>query len=312
MEALFELDNSGELQVRVYGMVSASDTVLMRQWEERGPYTSESGMLVIRGVKAFYDGALGSRGAKLLEDYLDKPGHRGFSGEDYGFDEQILFDLAKAGFQLSIHAIGDAGNRETIDFFEKLYSIDPTTNALRHRIEHAQVIHPDDFSRLVNNKLIASMQPGHAAEDKTWAEERIGPDRIKGAYAWRTLRELEVPLIFGSDLIGSDHNIFYGLHSAITRRGKDLLPEGGWYIEEALTSEESLRAFTNWASYGAFMEKETGVLVKGKWGDVTVLDLDPLEIGSTDPSKLLDGSVLLTVINGKVIYQNNTLTAGNE
>ena len=137
-----------------------------------------------------------------------------------------------------------------------LYSIDPTSNALRHRIEHAQVIHPDDFSRLVNNKLIASMQPGHAAEDKTWAEARIGPDRIKGAYAWRTLRELEVTLIFGSDLIGSDHNIFYGLHSAITRRSKDLLPEGGWYIEEALTSEESLRAFTNWAAYGAFMEKE--------------------------------------------------------
>jgi predicted amidohydrolase YtcJ len=185
-------------------------------------------MLVTRAVKAYYDGALGSRGARLLYDYYDQPGHRGISGEGYGFNEELNAAAMKAGFQIGIHAIGDAGNRESLDILEGVFEEDPATARNRHRIEHAQVMHPDDLPRLGQLGIIASMEPAHAMEDKTWAEERLGPERILGAYAWRSLRETDADLTFNSDNPGSDHNIFYGLHSAITRQDKDQQPEGGW------------------------------------------------------------------------------------
>ncbi len=304
MAALETLDGADALKIRIYAMISAKDEKLMRTWLAKGPEQSNDGMLIRRSVKAYYDGALGSRGARLLEDYTDRPGHRGVSGEAYGFDEELVAEMMLAGFQVGTHAIGDAGNRETLDFFEKVQNRDPETKNGRHRIEHAQVIHPDDFSRFADMKIIASMEPPHAVEDKTWAEERLGPERIRGAYAWRTLRKAGVRLTFNSDLTGSDHDIFYGLHAAFTRRSKDLQPPNGWYFSEAMTMEEAIRGYTVWSAYAAFLENVTGGLEAGKWADITAISLDPHNLTSDTAASLFEGSILLTVVNGKVVYEN--------
>jgi predicted amidohydrolase YtcJ len=302
MRAFEELEEEGRLPVRVYAMISLRDEALCRRWIERGPYV-DGAMLTTRSVKAYYDAALGSRGARLLEDYSDRPGHRGVSGADYGFDQELATEMMRAGFQIGIHAIGDAGNRETLAFLESVIEKDPETRALRHRIEHAQVVHPDDFGRFAPAGIIAAMQPPHCVEDKTWAEDRLGPDRVKGAYAWRTLRRAGVPLTFSADLSGSDHNIFYGLHAAITRRDKALQPPEGWYPEQAMTAEEALRGYTSWSALAAGWDGRTGVLEPGKWADITVMDVDPLAVGETEPGRLLDGRILSTIVAGKVVFE---------
>lgn len=300
MKAFQDLDAEGKLPVRVYAMLSVRDERLSREWLARGPEVANDRRLVTRSVKAFYDGALGSRGARLLEDYADRPGHRGLSGDQYGFDQKLVADLMKAGFQVAIHAIGDAGNRETLDFIESVLKERPDARALRPRIEHAQVIHPDDVPRFARLGVIASMEPPHCVEDKTWAEDRLGPVRVKGAYAWRTLRRAGARLALNSDLTGSDHDVFYGLHAAITRRDKKLEPAGGWHPEERLTPEEAVRGYTTWNAYAAFWERESGVLAPGRWADITVMDRDPLVLGTTDPGKLLGGKIVATIVGGKV------------
>jgi predicted amidohydrolase YtcJ len=226
------------------------------------------------------------------------------SGGEYGFDESLVADMIRAGFQVEIHAIGDAGNRETLDFFERMAAEFPSSKELRHKVVHAQVLHPDDVGRFAELNLIASMEPAHAVEDMPWAEERVGPERIRFAYAWRTLREAGARLIFNSDLAGTDHNIFYGLHAAITRRNKDLEPEGGWYPAQRMTPEEAVRGYTVWGAYAAFLEEHTGTLAPGRWADITVIDLDPLVIGAEQPGRLLEGSILLTIVNGTIVYRN--------
>jgi predicted amidohydrolase YtcJ len=307
MSALQSLEAKGRLPVRVYAMLAARDVDLCREWQRRGPDRGNARMLTTRSVKAFYDGALGSRGARLLDDYSDRPGHRGVSGTQYGFDQTLAADLMKAGFQIAIHAIGDAGNRETLDFIESVLKAQPESRALRHRIEHAQVLHPDDVPRFARLGVIASMEPPHCVEDKAWAEARLGPQRVKGAYAWRTLRQAGARLAFNSDLTGSDHDIFYGLHAAITRRDKQLQPPGGWYPEQRMTAEEAMRGYTTWNAYAASWEKESGVLAAGRWADVTVMDIDPLVVGTTDPGRLLRGSILATIVGGKVAYAADAL-----
>ncbi|HET7292751.1 MAG TPA: amidohydrolase family protein [Vicinamibacteria bacterium] len=302
MKAFERLDAAGRLPVRVYAMLSVRDEALAREWLARGPDNGAGRRLVTRSVKAFYDGALGSRGARLLDDYSDRPGHRGVSGGQYGFDRALVGDLMKAGFQIAIHAIGDAGNRETLDFVEAVEREQPKVRESRPRIEHAQVVHPDDVPRFARLGVIASMEPPHCVEDKAWAEDRLGPVRVKGAYAWRTLRRAGARLALNSDLTGSDHDIFYGLHAAITRRDKSLEPVNGWHPEERLTPEEAVRGYTTWNAYAAFWEKETGVLAPGRWADVTVMDVDPLAVGASDPAKLLKGRILATIVGGRVAF----------
>ena len=260
-------------------------------------------MLVTRAVKAYYDGALGSRGARLLDDYADKPGHRGISGSGYGFDRDLAKAAMKAGFQLGIHAIGDAGNREVLDFLEAEFKADPTTAQGRHRIEHAQVISPQDQPRFARLGVIASMEPPHAVEDKGWAEDRLGPQRILGAYAWRSLRTGGARLTFNADNPGSDHSIFYGLHAAITRQDKQRQPPGGWYPEQRLTIEEAIRAYTSWSAHAAFREDQTGIIAKGRWADLTVMDIDPFALAATAPEKILAGRIRATIVSGKLVYQ---------
>jgi predicted amidohydrolase YtcJ len=303
MEAFERLEAEGRLPLRVYAMLAARDGDLCEEWLERGPDTDTESMLRTLSVKAFYDAALGSRGARLLEDYSDRPGHRGVSGEEYGFDEELVARMIKAGFQAEIHAIGDAGNRETLDFLEGVLSEAPEARGLRHKIVHAQVVHLDDFQRFADLGIAASMQPPHAVEDMPWAEDRVGPDRILGAYAWRTMRRSGVPLAFNSDLPGSDWDIFYGLHAAITRRNKELEPQGGWYPEQNLTPEEAIRGYTSWGAWVEFLDGVTGVIREGMRGDLTVMSIDPFVVGSTDPAALLQGKILATVVSGRVVFE---------
>ena len=303
MSILEELEADGRLPIRVYAMISLRDEELMHRWIEKGPDQDSDSMLVTRAVKAYYDGALGSRGARLLYDYSDKEGHRGVSGDDYGFNEELNAQAMKKGFQIGIHAIGDAGNREALNIFESVFKEDSSTARNRHRIEHAQVMHPDDLPRLGQLGIIASMEPPHAMEDKTWAEDRLGAERILGAYAWRSLRETNAALTFNSDNPGSDHNIFYGLHSAITRQDKNQEPEGGWYVEQAMNADEAVRGYTSWSAYASFREDETGIIKKGRWADLTVMDADPFLLSEEHAGDILNGRILMTIVDGNVVYE---------
>ncbi|MCC7054878.1 MAG: amidohydrolase [Gemmatimonadaceae bacterium] len=298
MASFERLASRDSLPLRVHAMLSGRDSALIRAWIRRGPYTSPDRMLSVRAVKAYYDGALGSRGAQLLADYSDQPGHRGIAGSAYGFDHRVVGDAMAAGFQVGIHAIGDAGNRASLDFIDSVMRATPGKRDRRHRIEHAQVVSPQDLPRFRALGIIASMQPPHAVEDKGWAESRLGAQRIRGAYAWRSLRQAGASVAFSSDLPGSDFNLFYGLHSAITRQDTTGAPAGGWYPGERMTAEEAVRGYTRWNAYAGFDETEAGMLMAGFRADLTVIDVDPFRMAS--PRDLLTGKVLMTGSRGRI------------
>jgi predicted amidohydrolase YtcJ len=298
MNALDMMRGVAQPPLRVDAMLAARDPALLDEWIKRGPDTDDGDHLVVRSVKAFYDGAMGSRGAFFLDDYSDRPGHRGTGGADYGFDAQRMAAMAKAGFQLVVHAIGDRANRETLDLFERLHLRDA-----RPRIEHAQVVNTSDMPRFASLGVIASMQPSHAVEDMPWAETRIGPERIKGAYAWRSLRRAGAQLTFNSDLPATDYNIFYGLHSAITRQDKHGEPSEGWRTVESVTIEEAIRGWTTWAARATFQETNAGVLAAGRRADLTVMDVDPFQLAASDPHRLLEGKIVATYVNGRAIVE---------
>lgn len=300
LRVLDQLAAADALPVRVYAMLAARDTALIDEWRVRGPRT-DPGPLVVRSIKAFYDGAMGSRGAFFFHDYSDRPGHRGTGGAGYGFDRDRMAAMMRAGFQVVIHAIGDRANREALDFVETVYAEDAATRATRPRVEHAQVVHPDDLPRFASLGVIASMQPAHAVEDMPWAEARIGPDRLHGGYAWRSLRRAGARLVFNSDLPATDYDIFYGLHSAVTRQNRSGAPEGGWRAGEAMTIEEAVRGWTTWAAHAGFEERRAGVIAAGRPADLTVVDIDPFTVGETEPGRLLRGRVVLTLLGGRVV-----------
>ena len=301
LAAFDDLARTGRLAMPVFVMLAARDQALMDRWQSHSPAVPpHSGAAHTMGIKVFYDGAMGSRGALFLEPYSDRPGHRGVGGAEYGFDRQRMAAMMKAGYQVTIHAIGDRANRESLDFFESVLKTQPSTSATRPRIEHAQVVSPQDIPRFASLGVIASMQPSHAVEDMAWAEERIGPERLKGAYAWRSLRRAGARMAFNSDLPGTDYNIFYGLHSAVTRTDRNGTPAGGWRKEEALTIEEAVRGWTIWASYAGFGETGTGTIAAGKAANLTVMDIDPFRTAATSPARLLDGTIVMTLISGRI------------
>ncbi|MFN9454141.1 MAG: amidohydrolase [Gemmatimonadota bacterium] len=300
--ASFErLAESGRLPIRVSVMLSARDSSLMERWIAQGPRRGRNApddLLTIRTVKAYYDGALGSRGAELLADYSDRPGTRGVAGAAYGFDRVRVARAMAAGFQVAIHAIGDAGNRAALQFIDSVQKAAPQARNGRHRVEHAQVVAPADVARIAELGVIASVQPPHAVEDAPWAEQRVGPARIQGAYAWRTFRRAGASLVLSSDLPGSDADPFYGLHSAVTRTDRQGRPTGGWYPAQALTVEEAVRGYTRWARRAAFQDDSLGVLKADRWADLTVLDRDPF---TTPPGTWLGGKAVLTLVRGQVV-----------
>ena len=295
LTALEDLEQSRRLTLPIYVMLAARDPALVDVWRSRGPQTTTR-KLVTRSVKAFYDGAMGSRGAFFERPYTDRPGHHGVGGAAYGFDRDRMAAMMKAGFQATIHAIGDRANREALDFFETVMKESAAARNTRPRIEHAQVVLAGDLPRFASIGVIASMQPSHAVEDMPWAQDRIGSDRIKGAYAWRSLRRTGARMTFNSDLPATDYNIFYGLHSAVTRTDKEQKPAGGWRADEALTIEEALRGWTTWAAFAAFQEQDMGTIAPGRLANLTVMDIDPFQ---TPPERLLTGRIVMTIVDGK-------------
>ena len=291
-----DLGGQGRLPIRIYAMLrdSPDDRKLMQS----GPRMPEfDDRLQMRAVKAWADGALGSRGAALMQDYTDQPHHRGLMMYTREQMQELATLTAAKGWQLNVHAIGDAGNRLVLDTLETLLTKEQR-HALRPRIEHAQVIALDDIKRFARLEVIASIQPTHATSDMNMAEDRLGPKRIQGAYAWRKLIDAGVRLAGGSDFPVELPNPFYGLYAAVTRQDRDGRPPGGWYPQEKLTREEALRLFTIDAAYAAHMEHATGSLEPGKWADFIIVDRDYLRIPE---SEIDDIKVLETYVAGKKV-----------
>ena len=285
------------LPVRIYPMLSASDPHLSAMLK-KGFVQDQYDYLYIRSVKAYGDGALGSRGAALLAPYSDAPDNSGLLLTREA-DFKPLFDLVlNHGFQLNFHAIGDRANRMVLDQFADSFKR-IGGQELRNRVEHAQVVAVEDIPRFRSLNIIPSMQPTHATSDKNMAEERIGKARLKGAYAWHTFLQQGSPLAFGSDFPVELANPFYGLHAAVTRQDRDNQPVDGWIPEEALSIQQAFRAFTLDAAYAAHQEKILGGLTPGKWADFILVDQDIFKV---EVKNIWKAQVLQTWIAGELRY----------
>ena len=292
--AVKQLVDEKKFPIRLYQMVS-DDTPLLDTWFRSGPLIAYGNRLTVRAVKLYADGALGSRGAALLAPYSDDPGNTGLLVST----EAHLADVAKraraAGFQVNTHAIGDRGVRNVFDAYESAGA----TPADRFRMEHFQVVAPSDFPRLAKSGIIASMQPTHATSDMYWAEDRVGPERIKGAYAWRTVLDSGARLALGSDFPVEAVNPFFGIYAAVTRQDQKGWPPGGWYPSQKLTLAEAIRGFTLDAAFAAFEEGSRGTIEAGKLADLTIVDGD---LFAAPPSDLFKTKVRMTMVGGVVVY----------
>jgi predicted amidohydrolase YtcJ len=270
-----------------------------RALSAHGPLMGYGGdFLTVRAVKLFADGALGSRGAALLAPYSDAPSLHGLLFmSDHDMEAKVETAL-KAGYQVNVHAIGDAANRQVLDAFEAAYKV-VGGRELRNRIEHAQIVAPADIPRFKQLDLIASMQPTHATSDMNMAEERIGSERLKGAYAWRSFLDQGTRIAGGSDFPVESDNPFFGLYSAVTRADHDGKPPGGWHPEQAMTLTEAFRAFTLDAAYAQHQEQSIGSLEPGKWADFILIDRDLFGVPARDIWKI---RVRETWVGGKRVY----------
>jgi predicted amidohydrolase YtcJ len=295
VELARQAQSSGELKMRMYVMLS-DDGKANYEWAKKNGKL-KTDRLNVRSFKVYADGALGSRGACLLEPYNDQPGHYGFllSAQQH-FDSvaQVISDL---GFQMCTHAIGDSGNRAILNIYAKYLK---GKNDQRWRIEHAQVVNQNDFKLFGQYSVIPSVQPTHATSDMYWATDRLGPQRVKGAYAYKQLLDENKWVPLGTDFPVEDISPFKTFHSAVFRTDGKEYPAGGYQTENALTRQDALRGMTIWAAKSNFEEKEKGSLEKGKFADFVILDKDIMTI---DGKEILHTSVLATYINGERVYQ---------
>jgi predicted amidohydrolase YtcJ len=298
-----DLAREGRYNVRNYLMIAAADSALdefLDRFFDRGPQEGlYEGRLWIRAIKLSADGALGSRGAALLESYSDDPGNTGLITTPYDRVREVAVRGLQNGFQVNVHAIGDRTNRMVLDAFESALEEVPTADH-RFRIEHAQIVHFQDLPRFAELDVIPSMQGSHQTSDMYWAIDRLGWTRVQGAYAWRTLLNSGVVIPNGSDFPVEEVNPLISFRAFITRQDADGWPAGGWFPSERTTRDEALKSMTLWPAYGAFMEDVSGSLSPGKYADFVVLDQDIMKIA---PERILDTQVLLTVLGGKVVYR---------
>jgi predicted amidohydrolase YtcJ len=297
---IFEsLARENRFNVRNYVMVS-DDARDVAYYTRRGPRSGlYDGHIWVRAIKTYADGALGSRGAALLAPYSDDAGNIGLLVSTPAHLEQVAETGLRTGFQVNTHAIGDRGNRVALDAFETALRKVPTADH-RFRIEHAQVLSPEDIRRFARLGVIPSMQASHQTSDMRWAEARVGPQRIRGAYAWRSLLNTGVVIPNGSDFPVEEVNPLISFHSAVTRQDASGWPEGGWYPEQVMTREEALKSMTIWPAYAAFQEKELGSISPGKFADFVVLDRDIMHVPDAE---ILQTRVLSTYIGGKIVYE---------
>ncbi len=261
------------------------------------------GRLTIRALKLYADGALGSRGAELLTDYSDDPGNHGLVVTPIDSMKIAAAVALTKGFQVCVHAIGDGANRNVLNMYESVLKADSThANNSRFRIEHAQVVSQEDIPRFAQLGVIPAMQQTHCTSDMYWAEQRLGPERVKGAYAWRSLIEAGSIIPGGSDFPVESVNPLLGFYAAITRQDAKGWPEGGWYPGQRMTREEALKSFTVWAAYAAFEENLRGSIEPGKLADFTVLSND---IMKCDTKEILSTKVIYTIVAGDIVYASN-------
>lgn len=298
--ALYQQEaDAGRLSARIYALIGGVGEDFDRI-AANGPLLGYGNdHLTVRAVKLFADGALGSRGAALLEPYSDDPGNRGLLFNDTETMVAMISKAMSRGYQVGVHAIGDRGNRQVLNAFSLAYARVGHGRELRNRIEHAQVVNLDDIPRFLPLHLIASMQPTHATSDMNMAEDRVGPDRIRGAYAWQRYLQQGTPLAAGSDFPVESPNPFFGLHAAITRQDHANEPHDGWYPAQRLSLVQALRAFTLGAAWAAHQEQDQGTLESGKWADFILVDRDIFQIAPEDVWKT---TVLETWVGGKQVF----------
>ena len=290
---LDEMQKSGELKMRINAMLNPTRENF-DHFVKKGAYKTEH--LQVNTIKIYADGALGSRGALLLDDYSDDPGNRGLQIETQAFYDSICQLAYDNHFVVATHAIGDGGNRLILDTYAKFLK---GKNDRRWRIEHAQVIHPDDFAKFGKYSIVPSVQPTHCTSDMAWAENRLGAERINGAYAYQTLLQQNSWIPAGTDFPVENIYPLYTFYSAVFRTNHEGWPEGGWHTAEGLSREQTLRAMTTWAAKSSFEEKEKGQLTAGMYADFVVLDTDLM---TASPQEVLAAKIESTWSSGERVY----------
>ncbi|RDI99485.1 amidohydrolase [Dyella solisilvae] len=298
-KVLQELAAAGEVPLRLYEMADGNHAALDWLCSQGGHWADAGGRLQMRTVKLYMDGALGSRGAALLADYNDDHGNRGILVTAPDAYRTAVEKAHGCHVQVATHAIGDRGNRMVLDTYQAVLG-DGASSDHRWRVEHAQIVALDDIPRFASLHLIASMQPTHATSDMPWAEQRLGAERLKGAYAWQRFIHEHVPLAFGSDFPVEHVNPMLGLYAAVTRQDLNGQPPGGWLPDQRVSRLQALAGFTRGAAYAAFMENEVGMLKPGMRADFVLLDGDPM----TAPARqIADLKPLSTWVDGKAVYR---------
>ena len=296
--AFKELSQENAMSIRVNAMLYLPS----ENWQQtlaNGQYHSEDNMLTFNSVKIQADGALGSRGAALIEDYSDHSGHKGLLLNTPEEFKHLVRTSMEKGFQVNSHAIGDNANKLVLDTYEDLIKA-TKTRALRHRVEHAQVLRLKDIPRFAELDVIAAMQATHATSDKNMAQDRLGPTRILGAYAWRKLLNANAIIAAGSDFPVESPNPFYGLHASITRQDHNNSPQGGWFAEEKMTPLEAFRSFTLDAAYSGHQDNIIGSLAAGKKADFVLIDNN---LFTMPAENIWQMTVDKTWVNGKLVYK---------
>ncbi len=292
-DAYRELIKANALPVRVYAMIGGTGE-LWQEYAKSGPETGSH--LTVRSVKLYADGALGSRGAALWQPYSDDKSIHGLMVTTKETLEDQIKEVAAKNFQVCTHAIGDKANSIVLNAFAQVLK---GKNDRRFRVEHSQVVALPDFKLFQDYNIVASMQATHATSDMRWAEKRLGPDRIAGAYAWRRYLKMGIPLANGSDFPVEDPNPLYGFYASFTRQDHTGYPEGGWQPDQRLTREESLESFTLTPAYAAFEEKQKGSITVGKLADFLILEKDIMKIA---PKEVLTTKITATYVGGKLVY----------
>jgi predicted amidohydrolase YtcJ len=291
---------SGNLTCRIYALMPLPDWKRLADLGIKAAFGGD--FLKIGGVKGFADGSLGSTTALFFEPYTDSPGTSGLPNAmmlPEGNMKALISGADKAGLQVVVHAIGDKANRIILDIFRQVIE-DNGQRGQRFRIEHAQHIHPDDFRKFAELEVIASMQPYHAIDDGRWAEKRIGHERCKTTYAFRTLLDHKVKIAFGSDWSVAPLSPILGIYAAVTRRTLDGKNSGGWFPEQKISVAEALQAYTLTSAYASFDENIKGSIAPGKLADLAVLSHDLFSIA---PEEIKNAYVLYTIVGGKIVYE---------
>lgn len=306
-KVLQEMVAAGDIPLRLYEMADGNHAALDWLCTQGGRWADASGRLQMRTVKLYMDGALGSRGAALLTDYNDDHGNRGILVTSPDAYRTAVEKAYRCHVQVATHAIGDRGNRMVLDTYQSVLG-DHADSDHRWRVEHAQIVALDDIPRFAKLRLIASMQPTHATSDMPWAEQRLGAERLKGAYAWQRFIHEKVPLAFGSDFPVEHVNPMLGLYAAVTRQDLNGQPPGGWLPDQRVSRIQALAGFTRGAAYAAFMENEVGTLKAGMRADFVILDGDVMTV---PPRQIADLKPVSTWVDGKAVYRAEKANAAH-